>query len=135
MNYGLISSTNISLNVVFIAGRLAMGSINVLISYNMKTMVVSHHVLMVHDSMGLLQGTMDMTWALSNCLFSIHCLAFLTLLVRKSFGPSLIRTPPPYAHQITKINLPTCKHYLAGKSARKLFGKTTRASIPLHSDI
>ena len=40
--------------------------------------------------------------------------------------------------QIEKVNLSTCENYLAGKMARKPFGKGTRAELPLqliHSDI
>ena len=40
--------------------------------------------------------------------------------------------------QLTKISLPTCEHYLSGKSTRKPFGKAKRASSPIkliHSDI
>ena len=33
--------------------------------------------------------------------------------------------------QLAKVSLPTCKHCLSGKSTRKPFGKTTRASSPL----
>ena len=39
---------------------------------------------------------------------------------------------------LTKVNLPTCKHCLAGKSTRKPFGKGIRATVPLeliHSDV
>jgi transposase InsO family protein len=39
---------------------------------------------------------------------------------------------------LTKVNLPTCEHCLAGKSTRKPFGKGIRATIPLeliHSDV
>ena len=40
--------------------------------------------------------------------------------------------------QIEKVNLSTCENCLAGKMARKPFGKRTRAELPLqliHSDI
>ena len=40
--------------------------------------------------------------------------------------------------QLAKISLPTCEHYLSGKSSRKPFGKAIGASSPLeliHSDI
>jgi hypothetical protein len=39
---------------------------------------------------------------------------------------------------LTKVNLPTCEHCLAGKSTRKPFGKGIRATVPLeliHSDV
>ena len=39
---------------------------------------------------------------------------------------------------LTKVDLSTCEHCLAGKTARKPFGKAIRAEIPLqliHSDI
>ena len=39
---------------------------------------------------------------------------------------------------LTKVNLPTCEHCLAGKSTRKPFGKGVRATVPLeliHSDV
>uniref|UniRef100_A0A2N9GDW0 Reverse transcriptase Ty1/copia-type domain-containing protein n=1 Tax=Fagus sylvatica TaxID=28930 RepID=A0A2N9GDW0_FAGSY len=39
---------------------------------------------------------------------------------------------------LAKVNLPTCKHCLAGKSTRKPFGKGIRVTVPLeliHSDV
>jgi len=33
--------------------------------------------------------------------------------------------------QLAKLSLPTCEHYLSGKSTKKPFGKATRASSPL----
>lgn len=40
--------------------------------------------------------------------------------------------------QLANMNIPTCEHFLAGKSTRKPFGKTTRVEFPLqlvHFDI